>query len=384
MNNHAHTPNHTQAVTNRLVTVAIHTYDRAVELKHTLLHNGIEAVLQNVNLNEPSVSSGVRVRIHEDDLAQALRIIENTQLFVTPDNVESKDSSKILFPIDFTNHSLNVSDFVFRLADSLSAEIVFLNTYINPAISKRVQLTDSFSFELPETQDVDKRLYSDAQQRMDKLSHEIKSGMQSGALPAVKFTTIINEGVPEDVIVEWSKENHPILVVMGTRSAERKEKEMIGSITAEVLDSSRIPVMSVPETTNLHDLNEIKKVLFFANLNQDDIIAIDTLYRLFPKSILEVCVNCKIEKREDLAEESLQLTKLLQYCSSHYPRFRFTTCNLYREMNSDDFKRLINNEGIDLFAIPNKKRNVFSRLFKPSVAHTLLLNSDLPIISLPI
>ena len=60
----------------RLITIAIHTYPYALHLKQTLADAGIEATLQNVNLENPIVAPGVRVRIHEHDLANALRIIE--------------------------------------------------------------------------------------------------------------------------------------------------------------------------------------------------------------------------------------------------------------------------------------------------------------------
>lgn len=56
---------------NRLITLAIHTYDQAVILKFQLEQAGITAVLHNVNLSEPVVSAGVRVRIREKDLPKA-------------------------------------------------------------------------------------------------------------------------------------------------------------------------------------------------------------------------------------------------------------------------------------------------------------------------
>ncbi|MCX6307658.1 MAG: universal stress protein, partial [Bacteroidia bacterium] len=46
-----------------LVTVAIHTYERAIVLKGILESKGIEVCLHNVNLIQPIVSAGVRVRI---------------------------------------------------------------------------------------------------------------------------------------------------------------------------------------------------------------------------------------------------------------------------------------------------------------------------------
>lgn len=65
----------------RLITVAIHTYERALALASLLEREGVKCTLQNVNLEHPTVSSGVRVRIYEKDLPQALRIIENIEIF---------------------------------------------------------------------------------------------------------------------------------------------------------------------------------------------------------------------------------------------------------------------------------------------------------------
>ena len=60
----------------KLITIAIHTYEKAVILKTLLEREGIETVIHNVNLIQPVISSGVRVRIHERELPMALRIIE--------------------------------------------------------------------------------------------------------------------------------------------------------------------------------------------------------------------------------------------------------------------------------------------------------------------
>ena len=45
----------------RLITVAIHTYAKALILKSLLENEGIPVVINNVNLIQPVVSSGVRV-----------------------------------------------------------------------------------------------------------------------------------------------------------------------------------------------------------------------------------------------------------------------------------------------------------------------------------
>ena len=54
----------------KLVTLAIHSYEKAQILKSLLETEGIEAYLHNVNQIQPVISAGVRVRIKETDLPQ--------------------------------------------------------------------------------------------------------------------------------------------------------------------------------------------------------------------------------------------------------------------------------------------------------------------------
>lgn len=52
----------------KLVTLAIHTFEKAQILKTMLETEGIEVYIHNVNQIQPVVSAGVRVRIKESDL----------------------------------------------------------------------------------------------------------------------------------------------------------------------------------------------------------------------------------------------------------------------------------------------------------------------------
>ena len=63
----------------KLVTLAIHTFEKAQILKTMLETEGIEVYIHNVNQIQPVVSAGVRVRIKESDLPHALRIIEDSK-----------------------------------------------------------------------------------------------------------------------------------------------------------------------------------------------------------------------------------------------------------------------------------------------------------------
>lgn len=371
----------------RLITVAIHTYDHAVALKNMLEREGVTAVLHNVNLSTPVVSSGVRVRIKESDLPQALRIIENSEIFAPKKEcAQSADDAEpiILVPVDFSDYSMKATVMAFDVAYRHKARIMLLHSFINPALSKRVQLTDSFSFELAESQEVGNALMRAARITMDLFETQLRQRIKDGEIPPVKFSNLITEGVPEDVINETAKTLSPILIVMGTRGADRKEEELIGSVTAEVLDSCKFPVFSIPENISLERVSDISHLIFFSNLEQEDLLAIEAIYRLFVHTHLEITIVHVPGKKELSSSDRKAIKSLVEYCRNHYPSFTFNSDEIALGTLGDDYRRIAREHKVNLVALPNKKRNVFFRFFNPSLAHRLLLHADIPMLVIPV
>lgn len=370
----------------RLITVAIHTYDHAVALKNMLEREGVTAVLHNVNLSTPVVSSGVRVRIKESDLPQALRIIENSEIFAPKKEcARTSDDAEpiILVPVDFSDYSMKATVMAFDVAYRHKARIMLLHSFINPALSKRVQLTDSFSFELAESQEVGNALMRAARITMDLFETQLRQRIKDGEIPPVKFSNLITEGVPEDVINETAKTLSPILIVMGTRGADRKEEELIGSVTAEVLDSCKFPVFSIPENISLERVSDISHLIFFSNLEQEDLLAIEAIYRLFVHTPLEITIVHVPGKKELSSSDRKAIKSLVEYCRNHYPSFTFNSDEIALGTLGDDYRRIAREHKVNLVALPNKKRNVFFRFFNPSLAHRLLLHADIPMLVIP-
>jgi len=131
-----------------LVTLAIHTYERAVILKGILESEGIEVYLHNVNLIQPVISAGVRVRIKESDIPAALRIIEDLNLGEERSQEVTKPERKmILVPIDFSDYSIKAARFAFSMAETINASIVFLNTYFSPYYTGGMPVSDAFVYD---------------------------------------------------------------------------------------------------------------------------------------------------------------------------------------------------------------------------------------------
>lgn len=216
----------------RLITVAIYTYEKAQIIKGILENEGIPVAIQNVNLIQPVVSSGVRIRIRENDLPLALKILENSPVF--EDLLQNKTSenreNQILVPVDFSDYSIKACRTAFTVAGSLKAKVVLLHTYLIPDFMSMLSATSVFSIEAVNDNDMEmyKEIRRQAEQDMKKLLEALNKEVKLGRLPDVEVEPVWKDGIPEDEIYRYAKINRPLLIVMGTRGKGRKESDQIG------------------------------------------------------------------------------------------------------------------------------------------------------------
>lgn len=369
----------------RLITVAIHTYKRATDLKELLESQGIAASLQNVNLSSPVVASGVRVRISENDLPLALRIIENVDIFTGMDRRLNGCNGRVktvVVPVDFSEHTLTACRLGFKIASAHQAEIVLLHSFVDPAVSGSLQLSNALDYDVTASE-LRSSFEKDAERRMKVLGDKLRREIKCGHIPPVKWHHEIMEGVAEDVINEYAKNHNPMLIVMGTRGASTKERELVGSVTAEVLDTCRVPVFTIPVGVDKSSPSDFKKIAFFCSLDQEDILALDALSRILEGEKLDITLINIPSKRQKM-DVSKPFEALLEYCRSHYPAYSFGMKMLTTKTVEEDFEKLASSYNFDLIAVPNKKKNVFARLFNPGIAHRLLFKLDIPMIVVPV
>lgn len=365
----------------RQITVAIHTYNRALALKKLLEKEGIPVALQNVNLEEPTVSTGVRVRIHERDLALALRIIENMDIFATGNSISDKHDNVVLVPVDFNDRTMDAVKVAFEIAHTHSLDIKFLHTYIDSRPSVNVQFSATLNYE-PGDVKFRRELENMAKTRMAHFCDRVRDMLKAGLLPLVKFSSLVIEGVPEDGIVDYVKEHKPYLIVMGTRCAAQKQADMIGSVASEVLDKCGCTVLTVPETASLRLDKKLRKVLFLTNMEQEDILALDTMNRIMTDITADIDIVPIPGRKRNLDKRASSgcAKSLLEYCVNNFSRFNFKMSDIELDPNYEELSALTQGQDIDLIVLPNKRKNIFARFFNPGIAHNILLNADIPML----
>lgn len=368
----------------RFITVAIHTYEKAIALRSLLESEGIAVELNNVNIEVPGFSSGVRVRIHESDLPLALRIIENKELFITDGMDDKNDNHSILVPVDLSEKSFKAACVAAEIAARKKQSITVLYSYMDPYMAGNVQIPDVISYETS-IAGVRETLVKESRKLTDEFVNRFRSAMKKGEIPVVKVRTKVVEGVPEDAIIEYAKVEKPNLIVMGTRGAIQKGRDMIGSVSAEVLDEGRFTVLTVPEPVEVGKMFQPSNILFMSNLDQDDILAMDALYRLFPTGNAKVSiVHIPKKRRLSVQTSDKAARRLCEYCRNNFSHFHFVSVPVCSDDSEKEFTLLNEKNNYDLVVVPNRHRNAFSRLFNTGLAHKILFYTDIPMLVIPV
>ena len=222
------------------VTLAIRTYQRAQMIKARLEQDNIETVIHNLNLENPEAAVGVRVRIKERDLPQALGIVEDMEK--AWEEEAQKDlppkGRKILLPIDLTDQINHTCRFGFHFAEHLNAEIVFLYAYYTPAFTISSSVNPEINtYSLTDSESI-RRIISTNNADVDNLTNLINKWIDEGRLPKIKFEFKLKEGALR-CNLRLLQAQKPSLVVMNTHGRNHMSEDMLGSVTPKCWKAAR-------------------------------------------------------------------------------------------------------------------------------------------------
>lgn len=369
----------------KLITLAILTYSKAQILQSVLENEGIESYIHNVNLIQPVISSGVRVRIKESDLPQALKIIESSSWLsseiLQEESPEPTKASHVLIPIDFSAYSLKACDFGFRVAAKMQVEVVLLHVHFTPIYIPSLQYsTDHYGIPPIENSASIRSVIETIHKKLDDLVKVIDKKIEDGIYPKVKYTCMLREGVPEEEILSYARHEKPLIIVMGTRGEHQKDLELIGSVTAEVIERSPVFVYAIPEQAPSKSIEDIHKVALFTSFDQRDLIAFDSLITTFKDNHFEVTfihINSHEQKR---TWNEITLAGIKEYFKKQYPQLEFNYLTVDEEHLLNNLDQFVQENKIDVICTSNYKRNIFARLFNPSIARKMLFHANTPLL----
>ena len=197
----------------------------------------------------------------------------------------------LFVPTDLSSHALVALKYALELSkEALCRKLVYF--HLNPQI---------ISAEIPVLYYDDlKRLNQEIKEHLEKelKKHIQDAGIGEGVLETEVIVT--TEGGPVSAIPSFAQKCEADIIIMGTHGKTGFEKFVFGSVTAGVLENSKIPVLAIPQHFKYETIekiafsssftsftNEIKSILPFCHVLEATLEVIHLDYGLLSEKLIE-------------------------------------------------------------------------------------------------
>lgn len=275
---------------------------------------------------------------------------------------------KILVPTDFSPNALKALTYAAEIADQ-SGALIYLLHVIEPKINMATMQTDSLN-----------------KINLENKSKELQSVVQSALAiyPNVKIVPYILGDSVVTSMLEYAEKERFDLIVMGTKGADSGIRKMlIGTVTADAIGKSSIPILSVPL---LYELKKPETLLLATDQFEKDeqlFLELTNLAKIFSSSIKIVLVKDKEEERDgEMLEKELKGFQF--FLQSKFPEITFES----EQIEGNDFEETIESycelHDVDMIAMVSYPKSFWEKLFRKGNTKTMAFHSSIPILAIPL
>lgn len=274
---------------------------------------------------------------------------------------------KILVPTDFSACSINALKIAAGLAKGQNASIEIVHAVHVPA-HPHADVLAAHSLVEPILEDYEKK----TDLKFAKLKKQIPE-LAKVSCSVQKFVSL-----PSDAIHTVLSTSDIDLVVMGTKGSHDILEKLVGSMSAEVIRFSKIPVLMVPE--NVQSLN-IGSMAFAADLKEiKDTSKLDMLVFFAKASGAELTVFHFSNEYDDghleeLARENMKLMDKLKGIKVNY-------ASLDEQTVSDGILKFIEKYKIDMLAMYPRHHGLWDRIIHTSTTKKIAMRIKIPLLTI--
>ncbi|MDR8394390.1 universal stress protein [Aliifodinibius sp. S!AR15-10] len=268
----------------------------------------------------------------------------------------------ILFPTDFSKNARQALPLAAKIASLTGSRLILFHAI-------QVDLYFAPNFKQDQVKAVNK-----ADQQLDRLIGDLKSDEQ---YKDIEISRVLELEQPTAAILEISSEYNIDLIVMGTKGAAEYRDEILGSVTATVINKSAIPVLAVPPGGSLDDL---KHITYTTDYHEGDLQALRKTIdfaQLFNASIDVVHIT---EQRSLLAEIKFRGFRDLVKDQTNYENISFEL-----KYGSDFFPVMadhFNEKPHSLLVMVRYKKNFWEKLVEKDHSREMAFYTKVPLLVL--
>ncbi len=359
----------------KLTTIALLPYSKAEILRELMEAEGIECYLENINLIQGALASGVKVRIAESNVKKALPILN--RMMGKIDVIARQNENIILSPIDFSEFSMKAAIAAFDIAHELKSKLVLYHVILQPEYYT-LPYTDFISYDSGFFVQYENR-EKESQEKYTKFLDNLVAEIGKKQWGEIESEFIMKMGREEDDILAYAGEHPPRLIVMASKGRHTIHDDLMGTLTADIISRAKVPVLAIPEKMKRFRFESLKKVVYATNFDEKDFVAVDklmSLLRPFQTKVYCLHVGQKKEVTWDLAKlEGMREVLKRRHMHSDLECVYLQGKDLLQKIET-----YIKKHEIDILSLTTHKRNMITQLFNPSIAKEMLFHTEIPLL----
>ena len=363
----------------KLLNLGTLTQMRAQLLSAMLERHGIESIMVHANKIE-GVVGGVDIMVREDDFMEASNILDDFMSAFGEEKQRAVDymrlARRVLVPVDYSLHAENAAFYAINIAAAMKSDIMLLNVYLDPNLNPFSHL-ETFTY-TTNLEQITKEVEKETEKWLKALSEKLKEEIKKRGIKGVSvFYDLARDNVISG-IMEYVRLYNPGLVVMGTRGNKREGLWTFGSTTAKAIEKLKIPILAIPKGFDALKQSGPKRIVYVTSFDENDFWSLSrlaTFARPFNAQIYCLHIAEAISKQEEAS-----MRKMRKFITEDL-RVENLECGLLEcldfQLCLEDF---VQERSVDVIAMTTHHRNLFTRLYQPSLTRKMLFHTDIPLL----
>jgi nucleotide-binding universal stress UspA family protein len=271
----------------------------------------------------------------------------------------------ILVPTDFSENAANATEYAAVIAESTGATVTLLHVY-TPAVSRFSVISALLTEEVKEAK-------KESREKLQVIVGTLRSQYSKANVNAA---VAVGEAIPE--ILQAIKDVHVDMIVMGTQGISSLQKFFLGSNASSIVEKATCPVMVIPAAAQC---SIPKKIVYATDYSYSDIESARTLTEIaavFKATITFVHITTEDEEVDDEVAFIDKFTNEIKEATGYNQINSHILSDATVIMGLDS---LVNDRKADLLAIATRRRNIFEKLYNPSITRKLAQYTRIPLLA---
>lgn len=282
---------------------------------------------------------------------------------------------QIFVPVDFSDNAYQALDYAAKMAADIGAEVTVAHIFEVKVTPDGINMPPiEYIQELTEAKEREIKAYM--QRFLEKIGHpEYKE--KSGH---VTFHTLVKEGFLVSELVEIARPEDYDLIIMGTKGANGIARLLWGSVTAEVMEKAKIPVLAIPQNA-AYGQNGINKIVYATDLSLDEAPNIQNLQGFsdqFDAHLTCLHISTSTERVTEGAQRMLLLEEKFYFTPISKLDFKL----LRGERVEKTLEDYLAKEQPEVIAMKPHQRNFVENLLHASMTRKMVLHTKVPLLTL--